>query len=230
MRKLLALILVLAAIAFMVLTWPKASPPGAGTPSTSPSGKSKPASPEGATPGSFAFSPRPAAPLATIPEHLVDPGALAPAPLPLSLDQPPFERREDGRILDTRVARKADDLNDEDRAPEEDLQILHSLVGDFRKIFKENPIAGENREVVAALTGRNAYNLMFIEPGHPAIRGGELFDRWETPYRFHAFSGSVMEFISAGPDRQFGTGDDITIDEPRTIGPPESEPDPGNDP
>ncbi|MEM9281383.1 MAG: hypothetical protein AAGA96_06120 [Verrucomicrobiota bacterium] len=142
-------------------------------------------------------------------------------PLPLDFQSPAFEPREDGRVLKKDVANQLADLNDPDQDPIEDIQILNSTVASYRQIFRENPIAGENREVVEALTGNNPYQLMLIDPAHPAINSSnEIVDRWNVPYRFHAVSRDQMEIVSAGEDRQFGTGDDIMIDEPVQFGPP----------
>ncbi|MEM0897514.1 MAG: hypothetical protein AAGJ79_11590 [Verrucomicrobiota bacterium] len=143
---------------------------------------------------------------------------LAPEPIPLNLDGPAFERLGDDRVLKKDVVAMARDLHDPEQDPVEDVQILKSLVGAYREIFRENPIAGENWEVVEALTGRNKYRMVFIEPTHPAIdENGELRDRWKVPYRFHPISKDRMDILSAGEDQQFGTGDDIMVDEPADI-------------
>jgi len=42
---------------------------------------------------------------------------------------------------------------------------------------------------------------------------GHLIDRWGPPYFFHALSGSEMEILSAGPDREFHTADDARGDD-----------------
>lgn len=140
-------------------------------------------------------------------------------PLALDLNTPVFMQQEDGRVLKTDVAEQLDGLNDPEREPVEDIQLLRSAVASYRKIFRENPIAGENREVVEALTGKNPYQMMFIDPSHPAINSNnELMDRWKVPYRFHAVSRDQMEIRSAGVDRQFGTTDDIMIEEPVQFG------------
>jgi hypothetical protein len=74
-----------------------------------------------------------------------------------------------------------------------------------------NPI-GENREITAALTGKNTLGFAFIPPDCPAINAaGELCDRWGTPYFFHQLSGQRMEIHSAGPDRKMWTGDDEVL-------------------
>ncbi len=140
-------------------------------------------------------------------------------PLPLDLNAPVFKQQEDGRVLKTDVAEQLSDLNDPEQEPVQDIQILTSAVATYRQIFRENPIAGENREVVEALTGNNPYRMMFIDPSHPAINSdNELVDRWNVPYEFHPVSRDYMEIRSAGVDRQFGTGDDIMIEEPVQFG------------
>lgn len=150
-----------------------------------------------------------------IPEELRDPNALDPEPLKVTFASQPFERQDDGRIFKTDEIRRAGDLHAGDQEPVADLQILDAVIASYRTIFRQNPIAGENREVVEALTGRNAYRLVFLDPDHPAVNArNELTDRWGTPYRFHPVSGTHMEISSAGPDGQFGTNDDFTLDEP----------------
>jgi hypothetical protein len=154
-----------------------------------------------------------------IPKKFQDPHALDPAPLELNFDGPAFGRQKDNRILKKDIVDSMNDLNDENHETFEDIQMLTSLVGAYRTIFQQNPVAGENWELVEALTGKNSYNLVFIDPAHPAINAdGELVDRWDVPYRFHPISAVHMEISSAGEDRQFGTNDDILIEEPVVFG------------
>lgn len=92
-----------------------------------------------------------------------------------------------------------------------DLDTLSQIFDAWRTSFPHdgNPI-GENAEITAALTGANRLELALIPPQHPAINAtGELCDRWGTPFRFHQLSGTRMEIRSAGPDRTFGTPDDV---------------------
>ena len=78
----------------------------------------------------------------------------------------------------------------------------------------QNPV-GENREITAALTGRNSIDFTFLPRDHPAINAkGELCDRWGTPFFFHQLSGGQMEIRSAGPDRTLWTDDDIVLTPP----------------
>ena len=74
-----------------------------------------------------------------------------------------------------------------------------------------NPI-GDNEDITAVLTGRNALGFAFIPKDCPAIdASGELCDRWGTPYFFHQLSAQEMEIRSAGPDRKMWTDDDEVL-------------------
>ncbi|MEM9478201.1 MAG: hypothetical protein AAGA58_00925 [Verrucomicrobiota bacterium] len=141
-------------------------------------------------------------------------------PLQLDFTKGPFERRADGSVLKKDTQRRALELHKEDQPPEEDIAIVDSIINQYRRIFGENPIAGENKEIVSALTGQNPYNLVFIDPTHPGINErGELTDRWGTPFSFHAVSSKQpVEIASAGPDKVIGSFDDIRIEEPQVIG------------
>lgn len=97
--------------------------------------------------------------------------------------------------------------------PEEDLEIVHAVLGNFRRAFQGNPV-GENEEIFAALRGKNPKGIRFLPETFPGLHeDGKVADRWGTPWRFHALSGQEMEVFSAGPDREFGTPDDLTWDE-----------------
>ena len=92
-----------------------------------------------------------------------------------------------------------------------DFEILNQVFITWRTNFPRdgNPV-GENDEITAALAGDNPLHYAFISPRLRAINGrGELCDRWGTPIRFHQVSGTDMELRSAGPDRKFGTADDV---------------------
>lgn len=105
----------------------------------------------------------------------------------------------------------ADELNLPSGDIHADLRIVATILDTFRSNFPRdgNP-TGTNAEITAALTGRNRLQLSLIPPDHPAIdAGGELCDRWGTPFFFHAESGTRMEIHSAGPDRRLHTSDDI---------------------
>ncbi|MBB22772.1 MAG: hypothetical protein CMN04_07805, partial [Roseibacillus sp.] len=61
------------------------------------------------------------------------------------------------------------DLNSPEWETVSDLQLLRKVISVYREIFRQNPIAGENREVVEALSGKNPYRLIFITPDHPSV-------------------------------------------------------------
>ncbi|MEM8955928.1 MAG: hypothetical protein AAGD22_17360 [Verrucomicrobiota bacterium] len=130
----------------------------------------------------------------------------------VSAEDPRVYRSGDGTTHFLPMVEMARGLHDRTRLPVEDLEILDAVVGTYRSIFRENPVAGLNHEVTEVLAGKNRKHVVLIEPGHPAINGmGELTDRWGTPYRFHGISSQRMEFLSAGPDRKFGTADDLNL-------------------
>ncbi|MGH8017609.1 MAG: hypothetical protein ACREIA_04860 [Opitutaceae bacterium] len=102
-------------------------------------------------------------------------------------------------------------LNSPQTAIHDDLRALEAVFEQWQTNFagQGNPV-GTNAEITAALTGDNRLALDLIPSDHPAINAqGELCDRWGTPFRFHQLSGETMEIISAGPDRDFATPDDV---------------------
>lgn len=115
------------------------------------------------------------------------------------------------------AAASLDALHQADSPPEADLAFIQDLLKTYRAAHRENPFGGENEEIVAGLTGRNAYGLVVLAPDHPSINpSGQLLDRWGTPYHFHPVSRETMEVISAGPDLQLFTDDDILSFQPET--------------
>jgi hypothetical protein len=105
----------------------------------------------------------------------------------------------------------ARELNASGGTVQRDLEILNEVMIAWQTNFPHagNPV-GENEEITLALAGDNPLHFAFIAPTHPAIDAqGRLVDRWGTPYRFHQISGTQMELRSAGPDRKFGTADDV---------------------
>jgi hypothetical protein len=104
----------------------------------------------------------------------------------------------------------AAELNAPNSSIRHDLEVVNNLFVNFQTNFHAGNPVGENAEITAALTGANPLHFAFIPKAHPAINAaGELCDRWGTPFRFHQLSGTQMEIRSAGPDRKFGTADDV---------------------
>jgi hypothetical protein len=108
------------------------------------------------------------------------------------------------------VTAEAAQLNDPELTAGDDLAILTTLLHEYRRHLGGNP-TGDNLEIAAALRGVNSKALACLPagPGTYLDNAGRLIDRWGTPYFFHALSGTEMEILSAGPDGEFHTDDDI---------------------
>lgn len=107
----------------------------------------------------------------------------------------------------------ADQLNAASGTIQQDLEIVQEVLGAWRTNFhgQGNPV-GDNREITAALTGKNRIGFAFVPGDHPAVNAeGQLCDRWGTPFFFHQISGTRMEVVSAGPDRRMHTKDDVML-------------------
>lgn len=89
-----------------------------------------------------------------------------------------------------------------------DLERVRSMIRDYRSLAGENPV-GTNAEIMQAMRGGNKKGARLGPPeGQKLNGGGELLDRWGTPYFFHQLSKTDMEIRSAGPDRMMWTADD----------------------
>jgi hypothetical protein len=210
---LIAIFLLIAALAvFLLMRNDKETPPPPSTAQTQPPPKNTGTPPRDSPRTPPATPPaQPSPPTEPAPSRAESIVVHHPTPIKLDLTSGAFEPTADGKYLKRYEIKKAQQLLQPDSPPEEDLNVVSSLVDSYRKIFLENPIAGTNAEVVTALTGKNPYGLVFIEPNHPAINeNGEVTDRWGTPLRFHALSSQMpLEILSAGPDQAFNTQDDI---------------------
>ncbi len=90
-----------------------------------------------------------------------------------------------------------------------DLDKVNLMLRDFRTRMGVNPV-GTNAEIMKAVMGDNPKRARLGPPEGQNLNGnGELVDRWGTPYFFHQMSAASMEIHSAGPDKTFGTPDDI---------------------
>lgn len=89
------------------------------------------------------------------------------------------------------------------------LDKVNLMLRDFRTRMGTNPV-GTNAEIMKAVMGDNPKNARLGPPEGQTLNGnGELVDMWGTPYFFHQMTATHMEIHSAGPDRTFGTPDDI---------------------
>lgn len=73
------------------------------------------------------------------------------------------------------------------------------------------PQASENSRLVAILCGDNPRKIECFAPSRNDLNPNhEVIDFWKTPFRITFRPDSKIEVISAGPDKIFGTQDDIT--------------------
>jgi hypothetical protein len=90
-----------------------------------------------------------------------------------------------------------------------ELDKIHRMIRDYHTVMGENPV-GTNAEIMAAIMGKNPHHAVLGPPEGQHLNGqNELVDSWGTPFFFHQISGDVMEIHSAGPDKIFGTSDDL---------------------
>ncbi len=104
-----------------------------------------------------------------------------------------------------------DGLNDTNGSIQKDLDILQNLFFHYQTTFKTNP-NGTQKEIVNSLLGNNAKKIIYIPKDNPSLNADkQIIDRWGTPFFFHQISHNNMEIISAGPDKNLWSEDDISM-------------------
>jgi len=72
------------------------------------------------------------------------------------------------------------------------------------------PEAASNFRLVKVLTGDNPRKIEFLSLKPSQLNpDGEIIDPWGTPFQIRAGADGKVHMKSAGPDKTFGTGDDI---------------------
>ncbi len=105
-----------------------------------------------------------------------------------------------------------ENLHSEEADGQADLELLQHLLYSYRQTMGSNPGGGENMLIVEDLRGANSRKMSFLPESVPFLNeNGELVDRWGTPYHFHPLSGEEMEIVSAGPDTELWTDDDLKL-------------------
>ena len=73
------------------------------------------------------------------------------------------------------------------------------------------PESSENYRLIKILCGDNPRKIEFLTLKPSDLSpNGEMIDPWKTPFRIIFDPDSKIHVISAGPDKIFGTPDDIT--------------------
>lgn len=129
--------------------------------------------------------------------------------IPRMKDSLPHETKPPANKIDHPIVASSSRFQTNQIPPEEDLEILIAVLDTYRRDHGGNPI-GENEEIFASLRGENQKNIRYFPEEIIGLQAsGIVTDRWGTPWRFHALSGTLMEITSAGPDQAFGTADDL---------------------
>ena len=150
------------------------------------------------TPESLPPTPAPVTPVVTPPAPVAPPApppAVFAKPATPAASAPPAAPAPKATIDDIEQARQ-------------DIDKVSLMLRDFRTIMTTNPV-GTNAEIMHQINGGNPKGARLMHEGQQLNGNGELIDQWGTAYFFHQQSGTNMEIKSAGPDKIFGTPDDI---------------------
>jgi len=83
------------------------------------------------------------------------------------------------------------------------------MIHNYHAAFGENPV-GTNPEIAAALAGKNLKQINFLAESGLRLNGkGEIIDGYGTAFFFHQLSAREMEIRSAGSDKIMWTSDDL---------------------
>jgi hypothetical protein len=76
--------------------------------------------------------------------------------------------------------------------------------------YNRLPPISDNHTLTAALLGDNSRHLTFIFLSKDELNANnEMIDLWRTPLKITSQGASGIQITSAGPDKVFGTADDI---------------------
>jgi hypothetical protein len=79
--------------------------------------------------------------------------------------------------------------------------------------YAEYPVAPDNATLIKKLSQANPRRIPFLTfRASEENSRGELLDPWGTPVRMPVGADGGLRMTSAGPDRIFGTADDINSD------------------
>ena len=102
-----------------------------------------------------------------------------------------------------RAARRA-------QAANEINQIQTACLGYYTE-YAQMPDSPENSRLIKSLTGDSPRKIQFLSLNPRDLNSkGEMIDPWGTPFRITFDADSTVHVTSAGPDKVFGTADDLT--------------------
>ncbi len=92
-----------------------------------------------------------------------------------------------------------------------EFQQVQTAVLNYHSEYGEDPVAADNASLTKMLEGANPRRIIFasFRPGEQSA-AGELLDPWGTPLEMSPGAGGALVIRSGGPDRTFGTADDVT--------------------
>jgi len=81
----------------------------------------------------------------------------------------------------------------------------------YKEEYGTLPQTSENYQLIKILQQDNPRKISFLENNSNDFNSnGEIVDPWGTPFRITFDSDSKVHAASAGPDKVFGTPDDVT--------------------
>lgn len=97
-----------------------------------------------------------------------------------------------------------------DPSPTElDIAQLHKALGGYFQEYNTLPV-GNSGAIMKSLVGDNPRRLIFFAVSAARTGpNGTFLDAWKTGFRITISKSNTAEVRSAGPDRDFGTSDDI---------------------
>ena len=109
----------------------------------------------------------------------------------------------DGSGPNIRVARRMYTSNQ--------VSLINAACQNYAIEYGALPPTSENYRLKKILCGDNQRKIEFLTLNPKDVSpNGEMIDPWGTPFRINFYSGTNVDVISAGPDKIFGTPDDIT--------------------
>jgi len=89
--------------------------------------------------------------------------------------------------------------------------MLEAIFASYVQDNGEVPVSSENYRLVQIFTGNGSDKNSYFTPNSRTVNANhEFIDGWGTPLRISFVSKDNILIRSAGPDKIFGTPDDIT--------------------